>query len=501
MKHFTLLILFSLIYLSGNTQNSTLVNAYYTRAQQEYTQENYGQAISFLEKANEYLGATTNPEITYLLAKSHYRYDVNVLKAKQLFLKFRYEAKAGNHKTEEVSEIINDIENSDAIDDSGYFKDLSGRSGTKKTFFRDGTLQKSENFENGLLNGDYQENFENGILYKEGSYENGFLNGILKTYHNNGNIKLITHYSDSEKHGTEEVYNIHGILTETLSYALNKKNGSFKTFYEDGKKIKAEGSYKDNTFAGVYKKYYENGQLALSCIYGDEGIKDGPEIKYYKNGNQQWIKNYQKGKLVGIQKHFYDNKQLSKWEVYNEEGKQHGENIEYYKNGVLAINIRYENGHVIDVINQQNAKGRSVSKSKLKQNPYGTGQITKLHDNNKISYHAIYTDGVLDGEIKTYYENGQLKCEGFYNYGSRDGEFKHYYSTGTLKSEGHYKSNNELGFKDGLHTEYYETGELKSKTVYQYNKEIEKTTYYKNGNKSAAYNYVIDDWEYFAEAE
>lgn len=501
MKKITLLILLTFIYFNGQTQNSTVVNAYYTRAQQEYTKENYEDAIAFLDRANAALANTVKPEITYLLAKSHYRYDINVLKAKQLFLKFLNEASSSNHKKEEVSEIIRYIETSDDIDSLGYFKDLSGRNGTKKTFFSNGTLQKTENYKNGLLDGPYQEYFENGILFKEGSYKKGNLDEILKTYHQNGNIKFITNYSESGKHGTEEEFDINGVLKQRLSYALNRKNGSFKTFYEDGKKIKVEGSYNDNILSGVYKKYYENGNLALSCIYGAEGFKDGPEIKYYEDGTQQWIKNYQKGKLRGIQKYFYDNKQLSKWEVFNDEGRQHGEHKEYYKNGQLAINILYENGYVIDVIEQQNAKGRSISKSKLKQNPYANGQITKLHDNNKVSYHAFYTDGVLDGEIKEYYENGQLKCEGFYNYGSRDGEFKYYYKNGTLKVQGNYKSNNELGFKDGVHTEYYETGELKRKTVYQYNKELEKTTYYKSGSKSGEYNYIIDDWEYFSDTE
>jgi uncharacterized protein len=501
MKKLTILLLLTFVCFNSYAQKSTLVKAYYLRAQEEYTQQNYEQAINFLERATEFAGNTINPDITYLQAKSHYINDVHVLKSKQLFLKFLYEASSNDYKRDEVSEIISDINSLVHIDASGYFKDLSGRNGTKKTFFSNETLQKVETFKNGKLEGIYQEYFENGKLFKEGTYENGVLSGKLKIYHLNGNIKLETSYSESGKHGIEQLFDDQGILTQSITYALNKKNGTFKTYFNDGKKIKEEGSYKADFLAGVFKQYHENGKLALSCIYGEDNSKDGPEIKYYYDGSQQWIKNFQHGKLRGIQKYFFENGQISKWEMYNDEGKLHGEIKEYYKNGKLAVNILYENGNVIDVIEQQNSKGSNINKSKLKQNPYGTGQITKLYDNNKVSYYAVYTDGVLDGEIKEFYESGQLKCEGFYNYGSRDGEFKHYYENGTLKEKGNYKSNYQLGFKDGEHTEYYETGEVSCKTIYQYNKEIEKTTYYKNGSKSGEYNYLKSDWNYFPETE
>ncbi|ALJ03682.1 hypothetical protein APS56_00305 [Pseudalgibacter alginicilyticus] len=496
IRKLTIIIILAFAGLASYAQNSTLVNAFYSRAQQEYTLKNYAQAISFLEMAEKELGTTINPKITYLQAKSHYQYDVNALKSKHLFLKFLNESNSTNHKTEEVSEIINDIENSNIVDSLGYFKDLSGRNGIKKTFFNEGNLHKVENYKNGLLDGVYQEYYENGKLFKEGVYNKGFLKGPLKTYYIHGTIKHITEYNESGKHGIQEKYNIDGTLAEILTYAIDNKNGSFKKFHEDGKTLKKEGSYKNNILAGIYKEYYNNGDISLSCIY-KEGFKDGPEIKYYENGNQQWVKNYVNGKLRGIQKYFYDNKQLSKWEFYNDNGKQHGENKEYYKNGKLAITILYENGRVVDVIEQQNSKGRNINKSKVKQNPYAIGNIIKLYDNNKIRFYATYTDGVLDGEIKEYYENGQLKCEGFYNYGSRDGKFKYYYPSGVLKAIVNYKSNSELGFKDGEHIEYYETGEIAYKTTYQYNQEIQKISYYKNGTKSGEYNYLNDEWDYF----
>ncbi|MFB9057542.1 toxin-antitoxin system YwqK family antitoxin [Mariniflexile ostreae] len=485
--------------MKTGAQSSTIVTAYYKRAQEEYAQHNYKQAIAFLKIAQVNAGTKTCPDITYLKAKAHYRHDINIVEAKQLFLKFLEEAPKIHSKFKEVLDVIRDIEISNKIDTFGYFKDPLNRNGTKKYYYNKEHLQKVETYKNGLLDGVFLEYFENGKLYREGHYEDGVMQGTFKSYSPSGIIKTITEYSSGVKHGIEKRYTTAGILAELYTYANNQKHGSFKTFHEDGKTIKEEGSYKGNQRVGIYKSYYENSSLAYSALYGSKGEKDGPEIKFYPNGTKEWVKNYLNGKLRGIQKYYYNTTQLSKWHVYNQNGLQDGENKEYHENGILAITILYENGRVIDVLEQQNSKGKNIRKSKLKKTPYGTGQIIKVYDNNTISYKAHYVDGLLDGDIKTYYKNGQLKCEGSYNYGSKHGEFKQYYITGVLKSKGAYKSNHAMGYKDGEHLKYYETGELLSKTVYQYNEEIEKTTYHKNGKKSAIYNYLNDVWDTYTE--
>jgi len=99
--------------------------------------------------------------------------------------------------------------------------------------------------------GSYTSYYENGKLKSSENYQNGRKVGICKYYYDNGKLQY------------EEIYNQYGLA-----------DGTFKSYYKNGQ-LESTYLYKNNKKEGPYKEYYENGALR------DEGRYESGERIHY----------------------------------------------------------------------------------------------------------------------------------------------------------------------------------------------------------------------------
>ncbi len=116
-------------------------------------------------------------------------------------------------------------------------------------------------------------------LYYEGNkklqtaetYDNGVMDGLFEEYHINGKVALTGLYVDDAMEGVWKKYNESGQLLEEVSFTDSEENGPFKEYHINGQ-LAAEGGYLngDNEH-GPLKIYNELGEL-LKEMDCDNGI-------------------------------------------------------------------------------------------------------------------------------------------------------------------------------------------------------------------------------------
>ena len=87
---------------------------------------------------------------------------------------------------------------------------------------------------------------------------------------------------------------------------------------------------------GLRVTYYRDGKTIFSKTVLEHGIKNGPFIRYYKNGQKFEHTSYRNG-------------------------KKHGPSRKYYKNGRLMAEFTYGNGYILPGLKEYDRKGKLVS--------------------------------------------------------------------------------------------------------------------------------------------
>ncbi|MBJ6366475.1 FKBP-type peptidyl-prolyl cis-trans isomerase [Snuella sedimenti] len=425
---------------SASAQNLTLAKAFFKKAQQEYSKKNYTQVFTLLDKAKEQLGGDTNAQIIYLEAKAHYNSDINVNKAKKLLNQFLEEAEPNDSRIDEISSIIVDIEVSDKIDKYGNFKDITGRSGVKTSYYDSGEKEWVQEYKNGKKEGFIKRYNKKGVLIQSGTQKNGYVNGFYEWFDAKGKLHQTNYYDQYGKKTKEQKhYNTTtGELYMIYIYVNGKKNGHYKYFFRGI--LSTEGNFENDKKKGKWINYYTNGKVSSTYTYNNTPSYDtkiasyleGVKTSYYENGTKLSEENYVKGKKQGPQKYYYENGNLNHWEYLNADGKLNGERAYYFKsNGKRHINITYENGKAMELLEQVDINGNKIKISKLKK---GNGYIKRANAAGVIIYEANIVDGYEEGIVKSFYDSGKLHRIEHYKAGKPIGINKTYFEDGSIKS-------------------------------------------------------------------
>lgn len=124
---------------------------------------------------------------------------------------------------------------------------------------------------------------------------------------------------------------ITGIFIDDNINMNTEKNGLLTESYPNGNR-KIEYTFSGGIKNGVQKKWYNNGQLEILYNYID-GKLEGLQKKWYQNGTIKGEWNYREDKLNGIIKEWYPNKQIKFIKEYN-----NGELVEVIENNDLDGN-------------------------------------------------------------------------------------------------------------------------------------------------------------------
>jgi len=153
----------------------------------------------------------------------------------------------------------------------GMYDNLSTeKQGNWKTFFENGNLHESINYDKSFKHGKYETFHENGTKDIIAYYDHGYLIGEYKSFYSNSNLKeIITNYSYDHKNGLCKTFYENGNLKSESFFEDGLKQGKSIDYFENGN-IKAKGVYKDNNPEyGIWELYYLNDIMAQKITYGE----------------------------------------------------------------------------------------------------------------------------------------------------------------------------------------------------------------------------------------
>tara|TARA_B100000035_G_C20976330_1_gene543314 strand:+ start:492 stop:1163 length:672 start_codon:yes stop_codon:yes gene_type:complete len=173
-----------------------------------------------------------------------------------------------------------------------------------------------------------------------------------------------------------------------LKYQVNSSkpfSGKFMGFDDEyGFCVNKAGTYKKGLLHGEYEEYEGCGvAYSLKTKYkngSENGRYEGYEEGYlFVEGNVvngklegEWIsyeygqitfkEYYQKDTLLSIEEFsYYDSGQLEFMKTYNSDELQHGITVTYHQNGQLKEKVKYDNGNLIEIIEQYDFNGNPIN--------------------------------------------------------------------------------------------------------------------------------------------
>ncbi|MBI9042471.1 toxin-antitoxin system YwqK family antitoxin [Lutibacter sp.] len=136
-------------------------------------------------------------------------------------------------KDSDITEVVYYKE--DGIKESEGKMKGKNRIGKWLYYYPDGKiLMIEENYEDGVLNGNYTSYFKNSKLSEQLTYKNGKLNGNIKRFADNGTLLEDLNYVNDVLNGPANYYNVDGKLIYTGVYENDERVGDWK-YYNDGK--------------------------------------------------------------------------------------------------------------------------------------------------------------------------------------------------------------------------------------------------------------------------
>jgi uncharacterized protein len=365
--------------------------------------------------------------------------------------------------------------------------------GTFKTFYAEGDVMTTGEFNHGKRTGEWKEYYANGDLHIQQSYTLDKKHGPLVEYYkkeegqSEAQVKLEGTYFQGEKDGKFMEWYSNGSLAASKNYQHGTEDGSFleywpetdlktlkriKNKYRRNKriedlyknKLKTEGFYVIGNKEGEWKTWFRNG-LVKSKAHFKNGLQDGRAEEWYDYlvDSQHVVRlagEYKAGIQTGKWESYYRNGQIETEQMY-ENGKLNGPMKYYYETGELKLSSNFKDSIQVDTQFEYYANGNKKNEVEF-QNNQRHGDFIAYHPNGKLSIKGFYQGGVPVGNWEWYDDTGTnlLKTSSF---DRGTGLMYEFYATGELKSQTQFVS----GVKDGTETIWFESGQVKAKSNFR----------------------------------
>jgi uncharacterized protein len=184
----------------------------------------------------------------------------------------------------------------------------------KTGYYDDGHVKFTATYKDGVAEGIYREFspegkvvnskiYVEGVLTGEGIIDTtGKMQGPWKEYHPNGQLKSKGEYVNGKRIGDWEFYHPNGKAEQRGKYdKKGRAQGPWKWFYESGNLLREE-TYLNDLQDGMMTEYSDSGKVITKGEYID-GLKEGPwtlELAEYREEG-----NYKGDKRDGEWKHYY----------------------------------------------------------------------------------------------------------------------------------------------------------------------------------------------------
>lgn len=176
--------------------------------------------------------------------------------------------------------------------DDANFKD-GERDGLTEQYYSDtGNLRVKAVYKEGVLHGEFKYCFPNGHTQAIANYENGNLNGKFDEYYENGNLKLTGFYKESLQEGEWQYFNEEKNLVSKINYKAGELNGIKEDYYQNGN-VWTRQEFKNNVPEGIYEVYSVDGIPKLKAV-----IKNGQTIEEQRFYHDETPYNSQEEKII-----------------------------------------------------------------------------------------------------------------------------------------------------------------------------------------------------------
>lgn len=279
--------------------------------------------------------------------------------------------------------------------DDANFKD-GERDGLTEQYYSDtGNLRVKAVYKEGVLHGEFKYCFPNGHTQAIANYENGNLNGKFDEYYENGNLKLTGFYKESLQEGEWQYFNEEKNLVSKINYKAGELNGIKEDYYQNGN-VWTRQEFKNNVPEGIYEVYSVDGIPKLKAV-----IKNGQTIEEQRFYHDETPYNSQEEKII-IDETVSDNsdeitiKEVSDDEIVISEssedfskelekgmetlGKEIGNSLNSMLEATIITNLAY-----VDLMSFENIEF--------------TEENLVFNENEKIPFKRSYKDGVYGVNI------------------------------------------------------------------------------------------------------
>ena len=179
--------------------------------------------------------------------------------------------------------------------------------------------------------------YKNGKVSSQGVLRDGKPDGYWKTYYENGVLKSEGNRLFYQLDSTWKFYADNGMLVEIISYKNNVKNGPNIKYNKEGFII-SNDFYKDNQKDSLSLLFYDNGAIHLKIPFL-KGREEGTGYEYdldwninsiiiYKDGfidkKEKLNRRDEDGLKIGLWKEFYPTSLIVKEEGYYVKGQKNG---------------------------------------------------------------------------------------------------------------------------------------------------------------------------------
>jgi antitoxin component YwqK of YwqJK toxin-antitoxin module len=188
--------------------------------------------------------------------------------------------------------------------------------------------------------------YPNGNLMYKGFFENDLPKGMLIRYFENGKKKAVMEFSDNGKSAYSILFYMNGERAAEGKYVETLKDSTWKYYSYYTRTLSYVENYKSGLKQGPSMKYYDNGQVA-EIINWEANMKQGKWFQYFEDGSLRLSSAYLNNEMDGPYKIFTSPGKLAIDGNYKA-GEMDGTWLFYDEQGTREFELIYDNGKALN---------------------------------------------------------------------------------------------------------------------------------------------------------
>jgi len=235
---------------------------------------------------------------------------------------------------------------------------------------KDSDFLKEEQYGNGVRNG-ISQIYMSKVKVRSENYKDGLLNGEIKWYHGNGKKHYEVFYKEGKEQGVARSWHPNGQLKYEVNMVNGLDEGPLSVFFENGK-LQCKLNYVKGKVEGVRTEYYESGNIK-TIEFWKFGLLEGTSITFPDISSKDLFRSkisYKAGKKHGKCQWWFTKNALTpsqlECEANYENDEQHGLTTWWYDNGQIRAKAKYKNGKIDGIKRKWHSNGKKASIEKWK---------------------------------------------------------------------------------------------------------------------------------------